>query len=73
MFSHFEKSAKLLTKKKAIKKEAEEILHVFGWMEESNREIWRSFLQKVLKNLNLKNKIANRLNLARKTKKKAYV
>jgi hypothetical protein len=30
MFSHFEKSAKLLTKKKAIKKEAEEILHVFG-------------------------------------------
>jgi hypothetical protein len=30
MFSHFEKSAKLLTKEKAIKKEAEEILHVFG-------------------------------------------
>jgi hypothetical protein len=38
-------------------------------MKESNGEIWRCFLQKVLKNLNLKNKIANRLNLARKTKK----
>jgi hypothetical protein len=30
MFSHFEKKVKLLTKKKAIKKEAEEILHVSG-------------------------------------------
>jgi hypothetical protein len=38
-------------------------------MKGSNREIWRCFLQKVFKNRNLKNKIANRLNLARKTKK----
>jgi len=38
-------------------------------MKESNGEIWRCFLQKVLKNPNLINKIANRLNLARKTKK----
>jgi hypothetical protein len=64
------KSAKFLTKKKAINKEAEEILHVFGWMEESSGEIWRCFLQKVFKNRNLKNKIANRLKLARKKKKK---
>jgi hypothetical protein len=49
-FNHFEKGANFLRRRR-LKKEAKKILHIFGYIIESNREIWRYF-QKVEKSRN---------------------